>query len=56
MSGDNSINNNKALIDGNKSSIEQILDDINDLTLGVATKDEKGKIKYTGYNDWRLKL
>ena len=56
MSGDNSINNNKALIDGNKSSIEQILDDINDLTLGVATKDEKGKIKYTGHNDWRLKL
>ena len=56
MSGDNSINRNKDLIDGNKSSIQQILGDINDLTLGVATKDEKGKIKYTGYNDWRLKL
>lgn len=56
MSGDNSINRNKDLIDGNKSSIQQILGDINDLTLGVATKDEKDKIKYTGYNDWRLKL
>ena len=56
MSGDNSIENNRALIDINTSSIEQILSEINDLTLGVATKDEKDKIKYTGYNDWRLKL
>lgn len=56
MSGNKSIVKNKDLIDTNISSIGQILDDINDLTLGVATKDEKGKIKYTGYNDWRLKL
>ena len=56
MSGNKSIKKNKDLIDTNISSIEQILGDINDLTLGVATKDEKDKIKYTGYNDWRLKL
>ena len=56
MSGNKSIVKNNDLIDNNKSSIEQILGEINDLTLGVATKDEKGKIKYTGYNDWRLKL
>ena len=56
MSGNKSIKKNKDLIDTNISSIGQILGDINDLTLGVATKDEKHKIKYTGYNDWRLKL
>lgn len=56
MSGDNSINKNKNLINRNTSSIGQILGDINDLTLGVAIKDEHSNIKYTGYNDWRLKL
>lgn len=52
----NSIKTNKALIDDNISSIDIINASIRDLTLGVATKDEKDKIKYTGYNDWRLKL
>ena len=56
MSGDNSINRNKDLINTNISSIESISASITALTLGVATKDEKDKIKYTGYNDWRLKL
>ena len=56
MSGDNSINRNKDLINTNISSIESISASITDLTLGVATKDEKDKIKYTGHNDWRLKL
>ena len=56
MSGNNSINTNRDLIDGNIDDITQIQSDINDLRLGVATKDEKDKIKYTGYNDWRLKL
>ena len=56
MSGIKSIENNRDLIDSNKSSIDSITASINDLTLGVATKDEKDKIKYTGYNDWRLKL
>ena len=56
MSGINSIENNKSLIDTNISSIDSINASITDLTLGVVTKDEKEKIKYTGYNDWRLKL
>ena len=56
MSGNNSINTNRDLIDGNIDDITQIQSDINDLRLGVATKDEKDKIKYTGHNDWRLKL
>jgi hypothetical protein len=56
MSGNKSIENNKRLIDSNISSINSITASITDLTLGVATKDEKDKIKYTGYNDWRLKL
>ena len=56
MSGINSIEKNKSLIDSNISSINSITASITDLTLGVATKDEKNKIKYTGYNDWRLKL
>lgn len=56
MSGDNSINRNKDLIDDNIVDIISIQNDINDLRLGVATKDEKDKIKYTGHNDWRLKL
>ena len=56
MSGNKSIKKNKDLIDTNISSIDSISASINDLTLGVATKDEKHKIKYTGYNDWRLKL
>jgi hypothetical protein len=56
MSGINSIEKNKSLIDSNISSINSITASITDLTLGVATKDEKDKIKYTGYNDWRLKL
>lgn len=56
MSGNKSIENNKSLIDNNISSINSITASITDLKLGVATKDEKDKIKYTGYNDWRLKL
>ena len=56
MSGINSIDKNKDLIDTNKADIEDIQSNIINLTLGVATKDEKNKIKYTGYNDWRLKL
>lgn len=56
MSGDNSIENNRALIDGNTSRIDSIDASITDLTLGVAIKDEHSNIKYTGYNDWRLKL
>lgn len=56
MSGNNSIENNRSLIDTNIASIDSINASIRDLTLGVATKDEKDKIKYTGYNDWRLKL
>lgn len=56
MSGNNSINTNRHLIGTNIASIDSINASITDLTLGVATKDEKDKIKYTGYNDWRLKL
>jgi hypothetical protein len=56
MSGNNSINRNTGLINTNISSIASISASITDLTLGVATKDEKDKIKYTGHNDWRLKL
>ena len=56
MSGDNSINKNKNLIDRNTSRINSIDASITDLTLGVAIKDEHSNIKYTGYNDWRLKL
>lgn len=56
MSGINSIDKNKDLIDTNKADIEDIQSNIINLTLGVATEDEKNKIKYTGYNDWRLKL
>lgn len=56
MSGNNSINTNRYLIGTNIASIDSINASITDLTLGVATKDEKDKIKYTGYNDWRLKL
>jgi hypothetical protein len=56
MSGNNSINRNTGLIGTNIASIDSINASITDLTLGVATKDEKDKIKYTGYNDWRLKL
>ena len=55
MSGDNSINRNKDLIDDTDSRYYSIQNDINDLRLGVATKDEKDKIKYTGHNDWRFK-
>ena len=56
MSGEHSINRNKDLIDDNIADIATINDSIADLRLGVATKDEKNKIKYTGHNDWRLKL
>ena len=56
MSGEHSINRNKDLIDENIADIATINDSITDLRLGVATKDEKNKIKYTGHNDWRLKL
>lgn len=56
MSGDNSINKNKHLINRNTSRINSIDASITDLTLGVAIKDEHSNIKYTGYNDWRLKL
>ena len=56
MSGDHSIKTNRDLIGTNTDDITQIQDDIEGLRLGVATKDEKDKIKYTGHNDWRLKL
>lgn len=56
MNGIKSIVNNKSLINSNISSINSINASIDALKLGVATKDEKDKIKYTGYNDWRLKL
>ena len=56
MSGDNSIEKNKDLIDINIASIVEIQGEIDDLKLGVATKDEHSNIKYTGHNDWRLKL
>ena len=54
MSGNKSIVRNEDLINTNKSSIDSISASINDLRLGVATKDEKDKIKYTGYNDCLL--
>ena len=56
MSGEHSINRNKGFINENIAGIATINDSITDLRLGVATKDEKNKIKYTGHNDWRLKL
>lgn len=56
MSGDDSIKRNRNLININNESIVEIQGEIDDLKLGVATKDEHSNIKYTGHNDWRLKL
>lgn len=56
MSGDDSIKRNRNLININNESITLIQNEIGDLRLGVATNDEHSNIKYTGHNDWRLKL
>ena len=51
-----SIETNDANITINKAAISKINQDISDIRLGVAIKDEHSNIKYTGYTDWRLKL
>lgn len=56
MSGINSIDNNRDLIDTNIANIASINNTITSLSLDVVVKDENNKIKYTGHNDWRLKL
>ena len=51
-----SIETNDANITINTEAIVKINQDISDIRLGVAIKDEHSNIKYTGYTDWRLKL
>jgi hypothetical protein len=51
-----SIETNAKDIETNNITIDQIKDDISDIRLGVAIKDEYSSIKYTGYTDWRLRL
>ena len=51
-----SIETNDANITTNTEAIVKINQDISDIRLGVAIKDEHSNIKYTGYTDWRLKL